>query len=56
MIADNFTRIVWKSTKEVGFALVYENKKSYFLAIYKPSGNMTGMYVENVGEPKNKNS
>jgi len=52
MIADSFTQIVWKETKEVGFAFTYKDKTNYFSAIYKPIGNIKGMYMKNVGKPK----
>jgi len=56
MIADGFTKIVWKSTKEVGFAIVYTDEQVYFSAIYKPIGNIPGQYMQNVKKPRNNRS
>ena len=51
----HFTQMVWKGTKEVGFGYSkFKNGKSYFLAIYSPSGNELFKFKENVGKKSDK--
>ena len=45
----NFTQMVWKDTKEVGFG--YQKSKSgyyYIVSFYFPRGNIEGLYEKNV--------
>ena len=45
----HFTQMVWKDTKEVGFGYSkLQNGKSYFIALYLPSGNELFKFKENV--------
>lgn len=46
---NNFTQLVWKDTKEVGFGFSYDDKSSLFVvAYYFPPGNIKGKYRSNV--------
>ena len=45
-VARTFTRVVWKSTTEVGFGIAGK----YVVARYCPKGNVKGEYSENVFE------
>ena len=45
----HFTQMVWKDTKEIGFGYSkLNNGKSYFIALYSPSGNELFKFKENV--------
>ena len=49
----NFTQLIWKDTKEVGFGYIKKdtdkNKKIYYIvANYFPCGNIKGQYKQNV--------
>ena len=45
----HFTQMVWKGTKEIGFGYSQlKNGKSYFIALYFPSGNELFKFKENV--------
>ena len=50
----HFTQIVWKKTKEVGFAFVDDKSKSKScgVALYYPAGNKLGDFQENVEKPE----
>lgn len=48
-IAGNFTQIVWKDTKKVGFGFsLTDNGVLYAVANYYPAGNYKGQFTENV--------
>lgn len=46
----NFTQMIWKESKEVGFGRVKASNGEwwYGVAMYLPSGNIVGHYAENV--------
>ena len=45
----NFTQLIWKETKEVGFGWANSDKGIlYIVGIYYPCGNIEGEYKENV--------
>lgn len=45
----NFTQLIWKETKEVGFGWAHSNKGIfYIIGVYYPCGNIEGEYKENV--------
>ncbi len=45
----NFTQLIWKSTKEVGFGrALSKSGKYYFVANYYPAGNQDDLFKENV--------
>ena len=45
----NFSQLIWKETKEVGFGEAKNNKGiHYIVGIYFPSGNIENKYKENV--------
>lgn len=45
----SFTQMVWKATKQVGFAIAKSSDgKFYFVAEYYPSGNIRGQYNDQV--------
>ena len=46
---NNFTQLIWKNTKEVGFGFSYDRKGNFYVvANYFPSGNIEGQYQNNV--------
>ena len=46
---NNFTQLIWKNTKEVGFGLSYDKKGNFYVvANYFPCGNIEGQYQYNV--------
>lgn len=46
---ENFTQLVWKSTKEVGFGVSLSPNGSYYIvANYYPAGNNVNKLKENV--------
>ena len=46
---DNFTQLIWKNTKEVGFGFNHDNDGNlYVVANYYPCGNIKGQYKNNV--------
>ncbi|KAF8567592.1 hypothetical protein P879_02275 [Paragonimus westermani] len=49
--AGNFTQLVWKSTREVGFGKARAAGKCIVVAHYRPPGNVRGRYSENVPPP-----
>ncbi|KAG5449861.1 Golgi-associated plant pathoproteinsis- protein 1 [Clonorchis sinensis] len=49
--AGNFTQLVWKATREVGFGKARSSGKCIVVAHYRPPGNVRGHYAENVGTP-----
>ncbi|OON20636.1 SCP-like protein [Opisthorchis viverrini] len=49
--AGNFTQLVWKATREVGFGKARSSGKCIVVAHYRPPGNVRGHYAENVGAP-----
>ena len=45
----NFTQLIWKETKEVGFGWAYSSKGIFYcVGVYYPSGNIKGKYKENI--------
>ena len=45
----NFTQLIWKSTKEVGFGVSTDKKGNFYVvANYFPCGNIKGQYKDNV--------
>ena len=51
--AIHFTQIVWKNTKEVGFAFTgKKSKKCIGVALYYPAGNIFDEFKKNVIKPK----
>ena len=53
--AIHFTQIVWKNTKEGGFAFpIKKGKKCCGVALYYPAGNIFEEFKENVIKPKQK--
>jgi uncharacterized protein YkwD len=45
----NFTQLIWKSTKEVGFGVTTDKKGNFYVvANYFPCGNIKGQYQYNV--------
>ena len=47
--AKNFTQLIWKSTREVGFGVTTDKKGNFYVvANYFPCGNIKGQYKENV--------
>ena len=45
----NFTQLIWKSTKEVGFGVTTDKKGNFYVvANYFPGGNIKGQYKDNV--------
>jgi len=51
MIADPFTQIVWKRSKNFGVAIKASEDTFYLLAHYIPKGNIREKYIENVTRP-----
>ena len=56
-VIGNFTRLVWKASKNIGCAVAVgtcsEYKNSYYVGCnYFPVGNVLGHYTKNVGKPK----
>lgn len=46
---NNFTQLIWKSTKEVGFGFSTDKKGNFYaVANYFPCGNIKGKYNKNV--------
>jgi len=46
---NNFTQLIWKNTKEVGFGFTNDDKGNFYVvAYYFPSGNIKGEYKKNV--------
>ena len=52
--AIHFTQIVWKNTKEVGFAFSKAKKICCGVALYYPAGNIFDQFKANVLEPEKK--
>ena len=45
----NFTQLIWKETKEVGFGWAHSKSGNlYIVGVYYPCGNIEGEYKENV--------
>ena len=44
----HFTQMIWKETKEIGFACKKVKRVYYAVALYYPPGNTLGEYKENV--------
>jgi len=51
MIADPFTRIVWRSTERLGVGISQKDNLVRVLVFYFPPGNQIGQYVKNVINP-----
>ncbi|CAL8083308.1 unnamed protein product [Calicophoron daubneyi] len=49
----HFTQVVWKSTTSAGFgrALSKDKKQVFVVGRYKPPGNVSGHFTENVPRP-----
>ena len=45
---NNFTQLIWKSTKFVGFGCSNFNGKYCYVALYYPAGNILGEFTDNV--------
>ena len=46
---NNFTQLIWKNTKEVGFGYSIDKKGNFYaVANYFPCGNIKGQYQNNV--------
>ena len=46
---NNFTQLIWKNTKEVGFGYTNDDKGNFYvIAYYFPCGNIKGEYKNNV--------
>ena len=46
---NNFTQLIWKNTKEVGFGFANDDKGNFYVvALYFPCGNIKGEYKKNV--------
>jgi hypothetical protein len=46
---NNFTQLIWKSTKEVGFGFTNDEEGNFYvLALYSPKGNINGEYKNNI--------
>ena len=46
---NNFTQLIWKDTKEVGFGFTNDDKGNFYVvAYYFPCGNIKGEYKKNV--------
>jgi len=54
MIADVFTQILWKETKNIGVGFVINNGNLVLFISYSPAGNIKGQYVNNVSARNNK--
>ena len=52
---NHFTQMIWKSSKEFGFAYKFQNNRTYGVALYYPSGNKFGEFQKNVGKKKYEN-
>jgi len=52
MFVASFTQIVWKSTTNLGLAMVRDPHYVMVVAIYKPPGNIEGEYAANVSKWK----
>ncbi len=44
----HFTQLTWKSSKRLGIGFAKAGDRLYVVAIYRPPGNYTGEYGENV--------
>lgn len=44
----HFTQVVWKGSKYVGFGIAKSDKGVFICANYRPPGNYTGKFAENV--------
>jgi len=53
MIADYFTQIVWKDSKEIGIAFRSVAQCYIVLVVYNPPGNIKGQFTSNVMIPPN---
>jgi hypothetical protein len=51
----NFSQMIWKQSKEVGFGRFKNGDTWYGVALYTPPGNITGEYVSNVSPPNTYN-
>ena len=48
-LINNFTQLIWKNTKEVGFGFANDNKGNFYVVgYYFPPGNIKGEYKSNV--------
>ena len=46
---NNFTQLIWKSTKEVGFGFTNDEEGNFYvLALYSPKGNIKDEYKNNI--------
>jgi len=53
MISVPFTKVVWKSTKQLGVGVSLNDDVFRVLAFYSPPGNQPRQYKENVDPPQN---
>jgi hypothetical protein len=55
MATGHFTALVWSSTQFVGVGFaVSDGGQAYYVANYKPQGNVIGAFADNVHPIKNK--
>ncbi|CAM0512221.1 unnamed protein product [Fasciola hepatica] len=54
-MSGNFSQIIWKSSTHAGFGLTTKNGgcNIFIAAYYRPSGNVSGHFTENVPRPLN---
>ena len=46
---NNFTQLIWKNTKEVGFGFTNDDEGNFYvIALYSPKGNIKGEYKNNI--------
>lgn len=47
--ATHFSQLVWKNSKSLGVGHAYNGQKLFIVALYKPPGNIRGLFQANVG-------
>ncbi|XP_063419821.1 Golgi-associated plant pathogenesis-related protein 1-like isoform X2 [Mytilus trossulus] len=50
----NFTQLLWKNSREVGFGKVKAKNRVIVVGCYRPAGNIKGQYQQNVLPPLQK--
>ncbi|CAC5402116.1 unnamed protein product [Mytilus coruscus] len=50
----NFTQLLWRNSKEVGFGKIKANNRVIVVGCYRPAGNIKGQYQQNVLPPVQK--
>jgi len=51
MIADSFTKVMWKNTQKLGVSMMTKSGVIGVIVFYYPRGNQIGEYLMNVKEP-----